>query len=154
MEPFTIIAIIGLVISVLSAGDTIAGSAMNNSRNSKIAKEAKDLGNLIAEDSAFLEKLRDAYNRRDAAYANALINSSPFGQRFHQLRKRYEQNLNDMTKNTSDIVDQQTRATAAQNDMSEKQSKATGTGSAIGDLISGAAFADTTAPKYDKISNE
>lgn len=138
--------IVSLIISTVLAVDQAVGQSMANDRNNKITKEATKVYNDIAKDRDLVNRLLDAYNRRDTALANQMLISSPFGTRIQVLKQAYkknQKNISDTNKKLGDIDKQQTDISSQ---ISEKQSKSQTSGSAIVDLISGAAKDPTTEP--------
>lgn len=138
--------IVSLIISTVLAVDQAVGQSMANDRNNKITKEATKVYNDIAKDRDLVNRLLDAYNRRDTALANQMLISSPFGTRIQVLKQAYkknQKNISDTNKKLGDVDKQQTDISSH---ISEKQSKSQTSGSAIVDLISGAAKDPTTEP--------
>lgn len=140
------IFIISLIISTALAVDQTVGQSLANDRSNKITKEATRIYNEIAKDRDLASRLLDAYNKRDAALANQMLMSSPFGNRIQVLKRAYQKNQKDIANTNAKIGDIERENTRVSSLINEKQSKSQTSGSAIGDLISGAAKDPTTEP--------
>lgn len=148
MDPATIVFITSLIISTALSVDQSVGAALANDRSSKLSESATQLAKDISTDQSLVNDLIDAYNRRDVQLANQLMISSPFGSRFYNLRKAYSDNLSNISRANKKKSEIEQNASKAQSKLNERQVKAQTTGSAIADLISGAARADTSTPSY------
>lgn len=139
---------------ILSMIDQTIGAGLYKERNSKLQKQASQLASEIAKDQALLNKLRDAYNRRDTELGSAILQQSPFSSSFFKLKQAYKDNKTKLKSIDSDIEQSQVNATKAQNQMNEKIANNTTTGSAIVDLITGATNYDSSAPKYESLGGK
>lgn len=132
----------------------MVGAGMYKRRSSELTEQASKLANDIAKDQALLNRLRDAYIRRDTELSAAILQTSPFSSAFSKLRQAYDENKNKIKSVDSDIEKSQVNAAKAQNEMNNKLAKHDTSGSAIVDLITGATNVDSQAPKYESLGGK
>lgn len=143
-----------IVTYILSIIDQTIGAGMYRDRSSKLQKQASELANEISKDQALLNRLRDAYNRRDTELGAAILQQSPFSSSFSKLRQAYNENKTKIKSIDSDIEKSQVNAAKAQNAMNERIANNTTSGSAIADLITGATKYESSAPKYESVGGK
>lgn len=144
--------IISLVISVALSVDTAVAQGLANDRNNKITKAANKVYTDIAKDRALLNQLYEAYLKRDARLGEQILQSSPFGNRIRVLKQAMKKNQTDLADTQKKQQELEKQQTEVSNKVSEQQSKSQTSGSAIGDLISGAAKDPTNDPVTYKSS--
>jgi hypothetical protein len=83
-------AIIGAITMVVLTAAGIAYpeviSAVGSGRMNRLTEIAKKIYNQISDNRELMEKLADAYQRKDADYATQLMQSSGFGPRTEAIR--------------------------------------------------------------------
>lgn len=138
--------IVSLIISTVLAVDSAVGQAMANDRNNKITKEASAIYNQISKDRDLMNRLADAYNRRDTALANQMLMSSPFGTRISTLKRAYKDNQNKIKETNEELGRVEKEYQRVSNEINTKQAASQTSGSAIVDLITGASKDPTNDP--------
>lgn len=150
MDPITVIMLVEAIFAIATAVDTSVAQGLANKRNTEISKNANELAKEVAEDEALANKLLSAYQMKDTELFQNLLNSSPFGSRFRQLKREYQDNKTDINKVQNELQRIQSEGQAAQTEMSNKAAKSQTSGEVIADLISGRATADTSKPEYKR----
>lgn len=159
MDPISAtIVIAGIVIDVLRSLDSSIGLALNSKRNARLQKDAMKIAKDIMKDQELANNLLDAYNRKDNQLQSELLMSSPFGSRLSILRSSIHKNKEAINQTKAQISDLNRRQAALNDKLNTEQTKRQTSGSAIVDLISGAARKPSTSfaeeNKYESQAKE
>lgn len=129
--------LVATIISAAMSIDMALANALAKDRNSNITRQASKIASQIAKDNALLDELQYAYETRDNQLAQNLLNSSPVGSRFQQLRNE-KLNLEKSISKVNQLRSQVKIAEIeANNKINEASATAQTSGSAIIDLIKG-----------------
>lgn len=147
------VALASLIISVALGVDQVVAQSLYNDRSSSISKETTKILNAISEDQNLTSQLLDAYNRKDSGLMADLLNSSPFGNRYHKIKQEYVKNKRNIEQSTEKLNDISSESVKAQNAINEANQKNQTTGSALVDSIKGLTNGGMVDYKYNPINN-
>lgn len=108
-------AVIGAILMVLLTAGSIAYPEIVNGfgteRTKRLTDIAKKIYNMISDNRELIDKLTDAYQRKDSDYATQLLQSSGFGPRSEAIRKAmteakaaYQKQKTDLQKKDADLT--------------------------------------------------
>jgi len=107
-------AVIGAILMVVLTAAGIAYpeviSAVGTKRTNRLTEIAKKIYNMISDNQELMDKLTDAYNRKDADLATQLMQGSGFGPRTSAIREAikdaktaYQAEKKDLMKQNADL---------------------------------------------------
>jgi hypothetical protein len=132
-----IATIISVILGVIGAVDAATASTMGGLRNTLVGIKAKTLAEQMSKDTALMEQMSEAYQRRDTQLLNQIMMSSPFSSRLRALKSQYKQNQQDIANLNSKKVSVASEQAKVNADINNAYNRAQTTGSVIGDLIKG-----------------
>lgn len=146
------VALASLIISTAVGVDQAVAQSLYSDRSSKLAKETTKILNAISQDQNLTTQLLEAYNRKDNALMTDLLNSSPFGNRYHMLKQEYLKNKRNIEQSTEKLNDISSESVKAQNAINEANQKTQTTGSAFIDSIKGLTNGGMIDYKYNPVN--
>lgn len=111
--------VIGLALAMVTYGVDQAIKMKGNKVSSKLQNVAKQLYTQISKNNTLLDKLSDAYNRKDNEMMSELLSGAGFGVRADAIKKARDKAKEEYQSERQSVTDQNTKLQNAYNQTSQ-----------------------------------